>query len=89
MQNMRLAYACPDLVDQLLDATGQRANLMAIVCDQILKQLKADQRIIEAEAVQRSLYSDKTFNALKGWGAMTDDKQACRLDQHRGVCHRA
>jgi len=81
MQHMRLAYASPDLVDQLLEATGQRANLMAIVCDQILKQLKADQRIIEADDVQRSLYSDKTFNALKGWGAMTDDKQACRLDR--------
>ena len=66
MQHMRLAYASPDLVDQLLEATGQRANLMAIVCDQILKQLKADQRIIEADDVQRSLYSDKTFNALKG-----------------------
>ena len=66
MQHMRLAYASPDLVDQLLEATGQRANLMAIVCDQILKQLKADQRIIEADDVQRSLYCDKTFNALKG-----------------------
>jgi sugar lactone lactonase YvrE len=81
MQNMRLAYASPDLVDQLLEATGQRANLMAIACDQILEQLKADQRIIEADDVQRSLYSDKTFEALKGWDAMTDDKQACQLDR--------
>jgi hypothetical protein len=81
MQNMRLEYASPDLVDQLLEATGQRANLMAIACDQILKQLKADQRIIEADDLQRALYSDKTFYALKGWGTMTDDKQACRLDR--------
>jgi hypothetical protein len=81
MQHMRLAYANPDLVDRLLEATGKRANLMAIVCDQILKQLKADQRIIEADDVRRSLCSDKTFNALKGWETMTEDEQACRLDR--------
>jgi hypothetical protein len=56
-------------------------TLMAIVCDQILKHLKVDQRIIEADDVQRSLYSDQTFNALKGWDAMTDDQQVCRLDR--------
>ena len=81
MQNMRLTYAYPDLVDQLLEATGQRANLMAIACDQILKQLKPDQRIIQADDIQRSLYNDKTFNALKGWGTMTDDERACQLDR--------
>ena len=86
---MRLAYAGPDLVDQLLDATGQCANLMAIACDQILRQLKPDQRIIEAEDIQRSLYCDEIFTALKGWDAMTDDKQACRQVAHRGLCNRA
>jgi hypothetical protein len=78
---MRLEYASPDLVDQLLEATGQRANLIAIACDQILKHLMPDQRIIQVEDVQHSLYNDKTFNALKGWGAMTDDERACQLDR--------
>ena len=65
---MRLTYAYPDLVDQLLEATGQRANLMAIACDQILKQLKPDQRIIQADDIQRSLYNDKTSTRSKAGG---------------------
>ncbi|MCZ6875782.1 MAG: hypothetical protein O7G88_20005, partial [bacterium] len=81
MQSMRLAYANPALAEQLLETTGQRANLMAIACHEILTQLQPEQRVIEAAAVQRSLHSEKTFNALKGWDAMTDDKAACQLDR--------
>ena len=81
MQNMRLEYADPDLVEQLLQQTGQRANLMAIACHQILFQLKPDQRVIEAEDVRNALSSDKTLNALRGWDAMTDDAETCRMDR--------
>ncbi len=81
MENMRLAYADPNLVEQLLQQTGQRANLMAIACHQILIQLKPDQRTIEADDVHSALASDKTLNALKGWDAMTDDAEACRMDR--------
>jgi hypothetical protein len=81
MRNMRLSYADKGLVEQLLRQTGQRANLMAITCHQILFQLKSNQRVIQADDVQRALSSDKTLNALKGWASMTDDEAACRLDR--------
>lgn len=81
MKNMRLDYASPALVDQLLEATGRRANLMAIACHQILSQLEANQRTITAGDIHRALQSEKIRNALKGWDTMTDDPQACRLDR--------
>jgi hypothetical protein len=81
MQTMRLEYADAALVEQLLDATGQRANLMAIACHEILTQLRPDERIITDEDVHRSLHSEAIFNALKGWDAMTDDKEACQWDR--------
>ncbi len=80
MRSMQLEYAHVDLVEQLLKTTGQRANLMSIACHEILSQLRPNQRIIEAEDVQQGLYSPKTFSALKGWDAMTDDKKACQMD---------
>ena len=64
MQTMRLEYAEAALVEQLLDATGQRANLMAIACHEILTQLRPDERVITEEHVHRSLHSEAIFNAL-------------------------
>ena len=81
MQTMRLEYADAALVEQLLDATGQRANLMAIACHEILTQLRPDERVITEEDVHRSLHSEAIFNALKGWDAMTDDQEACQWDR--------
>src|SRR5215475_11717057 len=81
MQTMRLEYADAALVEQLLDATGQRANLMAIACHEILTQLRPDERVITEEHVHRSLHSEAIFNALKGWDAMTDDQEACQWDR--------
>ena len=81
MQTMRLEYADVALVEQLLDATGQRANLMAIACHEILTRLRPDERVITGEDVHRSLHSEAIFNALKGWDAMTDDQEACQWDR--------
>ena len=69
------------LIEQLLAATGQRANLMAIACHEILAQLRPDQRMITSEDVDRSLHTERIFEALKGWDAMTDDAVACRWDR--------
>jgi len=65
----------------LLAATGRRANLLAIACYQILEKLQADQRVIGESDVEQALNRDIILNALKGWDAMTDDEQACRLDR--------
>ncbi|MBU0967647.1 MAG: hypothetical protein KKA54_14850 [Proteobacteria bacterium] len=81
MQSMGLQYENPRLVDQLLAATGRRANLLAIACYQILEKLQADQRVIGESDVEQALNRDIILNALKGWDAMTDDEQACRLDR--------
>ena len=81
MQTMRLEYADAALIEQLLAATGQRANLMAIACHEILAQLRPDQRVITSEDVHRSLHSERIFEALKGWDAMTDDTEACQWDR--------
>src|SRR5262245_7548922 len=81
MQTMRLEYADAVLIEQLLAATGQRANLMAIACHEILAQLRPDQRVITSEDVHRSLHSERIFEALRGWDVMTDDAEACQWDR--------
>lgn len=81
MKTMGLDYEAPALVDQIIESTGQRANLISITCHEILGRLSAEQRRIHAADIMHSLHSEKTLNALKGWGAMTDDEKSCRLDR--------
>jgi hypothetical protein len=64
MQTMRLEYADAALIEQLLAATEQRAKLMAIACHEILAQLRADQRMITSEDVQRSLEFISIYGSL-------------------------
>jgi hypothetical protein len=54
---------------------------MALACHEILTKLRPDERVITEEDVHRSLHSEATFNALKGWDAMTDDQEACQWDR--------
>jgi hypothetical protein len=81
MRHMRLEYANPTIVDTLLKTTGLRANLVVITCAQILAGIKPDQRIITEDDVTRALRAEKTLNALRGWDALTDDEESCRLDR--------
>ena len=81
MKTLRVEYDNPVLVEQLLESTGGRANLIAIVCHQMIEKLKPNQRVITEQDVNEALQSEKTLNALRGWGAMTDDEQVCRLDR--------
>ena len=80
MGTMKLEYAAPALVDEIVKTTGQRANLIAICCHQILSGLPSNQKIIEAGDV-RALHSEKTFNHLRGWEQMTQEEATNRLDR--------
>lgn len=67
MQTLNLSYANPSLVQHLISQCGQRANLIAYVCHQIIQQLDASQRIIEAGDVQRVLAGRELQKRLAGW----------------------
>ncbi|MCP4699342.1 MAG: hypothetical protein GY862_21220, partial [Gammaproteobacteria bacterium] len=81
MQTMKLRYASETLVENLVNITGQRANLIAIVCDEMLKGLNSKQRVLGEEEMEKALYSDAVRNALAGWEMLTGDEQANRLDR--------
>ena len=69
MQSLRLDYDHSGLIEHLLEKTGGRANLIAIVCHQIVEKLKPNKRMITKQAVNEAFYSDLTLNSLRGWGA--------------------
>lgn len=74
-------YASKDLVEHILESTGQRANLVATVCNEMLKHLAHDQRILNKEAVARALLSRAVQDALVDWTQLASDEKAARLDR--------
>ncbi len=81
MAALNIHFANDALIEQLITATGGRANLIAIVCNAILKGLDPDSRGINAAELQRGLADPDLREALGGWGQLGGDAAANRLDQ--------
>ncbi len=81
MQALGLGYASDAVLDRLLDATGGRANLIAICCHEMLRGLSQTQRKLGDADLEQALGSRSMRSALEGWGNLTSDEAAARLDR--------
>ena len=81
MRILGIHYESKDLVEQILTATGQRANLIAIICDEMLGKIKNGQTVFRQEDVRKALHCEAMEIALSGWTQLTDDDEASRLDR--------
>jgi len=80
MAMLGIHYASDELVEQILTATGQRANLVAIACDDMLQNLPTDRRVLNQADVTRALHRDAIGQALDAWKQVCgDDKEIARL----------
>ena len=81
LARLGVSFASPQLVEELVTACGERANLVAIVCEHCLEHLDHAERRIDASAVRRALASDAMLDALTGWSRLSPDPRACALDR--------
>ena len=82
MATLGLSYGSDDLVERIVTHAGQRANLVAIVCNEVLKHLGTRDRVISTDAVQAALDSPAVDEALDGWRDLgRGDEEASRLDR--------
>ncbi|MCI2261095.1 hypothetical protein [Xanthomonas indica] len=81
MARLGIYYGEDRLPETLATACGQRANLVAIACQQLLERLPRAQRLIEAQAVHAAMHSDAMADALAGWARLSPDPLACRIDR--------
>lgn len=81
LRRLRLGFASDALVDKLIDASGQRANLIAILCHECLEALQPGERAIEVRHLAQAQASQAVQDALAGWGRLSQDEDACRLDR--------
>ncbi|MDG9855723.1 ATP-binding protein [Pseudomonas nitroreducens] len=81
LSRLRLGFASDTLLEDLVDASGQRANLVAILCQECLEALPPGARVIERLQLKGALASQAVQDALAGWGRLSQDETACRLDR--------
>lgn len=81
MARLGVHFSASALPQRLVAACGQRANLVAIVCQQLLSQLGRGQRLIDATQLHAALAAEPVFDALAGWARLTPDPLANRIDR--------
>lgn len=78
---LNLRFADHALVERIVQQSGRRANLIAILCQECLEALDRGGRAIESGDVERALNSQAVLDALAGWGRLSHDERASRLDR--------
>lgn len=81
LARLGIHYGDGRLPAALATACGQRANLVAIACQQLLERLPRAHRLIDAQAVHAATHSDAMADALAGWARLSPDPLACRVDR--------
>jgi hypothetical protein len=81
MEMLGIHYASNELVEQILEQTGQQANLIATVCEHMLKNLAIGQQTLAQNNVTQALQSKEIEKQLVGFTKLTNDEQATRLDR--------
>lgn len=78
---LNLRFADPTLIERVVAQSGRRANLIAILCQECLESLEQGAAAIQAGDVERALASQAVLDALAGWGRLSHDEAASRLDR--------
>ncbi len=81
LAHLRLSFADDGLVTRIVDLSGQRANLVAIICQECLEALEPGERVIGSRHLDQALISQPVLDALAGWGRLCHDEVACQLDR--------
>ena len=81
MRILGIEYESPKLVNIIREQTGQRANLIAIICHEMLKIRKDNEFKLTQSHVEKAFQSSAIYEALAGWQQLSDSQTASRLDR--------
>ena len=79
MQRIGVEYENKTMVSKLIERCGRRANLIATVCDQVLKN--SDNRIIGQEDIELSIDSERVRGLLSEWEFLAGEKLQNDINQ--------
>lgn len=78
---LRIEFEDEELVARLVRESGQRANLVAILCQDCLERMPPGSRVIRSEQFDAAAQSQAVLDALTGWARLSQDAGDCQLDR--------
>ena len=79
MQRLNISYENQDIVKDVIRRCGNRANLIAMVCDNILKELKVT--VITKKDVEQAFMKENIYTSINGWQGLSSDKKENRINR--------
>jgi hypothetical protein len=79
MKRIGVSYENEAMVEATTKLCGYRANYIATVCDVVLKKL--EHSVITEQNIEDALNDAVVDKMLKGWGSLSANKEANRLDR--------
>jgi WD40 repeat protein len=71
MTALNLTYENLNSVSRIYSSTAGRANLVSVACDEIVKSMSPDERIILDQKVENALQSFELRSQLEGWSELS------------------
>lgn len=79
MRRIAISYENDVVIDNLINLCGGRPNLIAMVCNELLKEQTLS--IIKEEDIERGLKSDDLHNKLLEWEGLTSNKYMNKINR--------
>ena len=78
MKRIKIGYESEELIDFVIKLTGQRANLIAVICNEVLKSLKS--KIVTKKDIDMVLKKSIIEDYIGGWGKISGDEEKYEND---------
>lgn len=81
MKSLGLSYDSQKSVEWMITRLGQRANLIQIVCDYLVENIGASQKMITKEDITKALEGEKLLKFFDDWNEMSTDSKEKWIDR--------
>jgi len=81
MQQLGLRFESDEAINEIVERTGQRPNLIAIICNNIIKSLGKEKRVVSMAEVQEAIKGKKVYELFESWKKLDEDEEASKLDK--------
>jgi len=81
MKQLGFEFENEDVIEKIIEKTGQRANLIALVCHNIIENLGKEKRVIDKTASEKAMKQKNVTELFNSWRELDSSKRANRLDR--------
>jgi predicted AAA+ superfamily ATPase len=81
MAQLGIGFKQKKSIEEIIERTGQRPNLIAIICNTLIKNLGKTKRTIEHAEVEAVFSDKKLYELFESWKELDDDKRAGSIDK--------